>query len=219
MSEDQENQLLRKALALYAGEHVVAKVLAQGEQFLVPSAETVELTLLYYDIAFVTRVDGGLTPKALLDWQRAYAEATTNAIAQSQGRFETFLGDAGSAWWLAREEPLHADVALSCARAMMEAIGELNRRGSRARWPAIQLRVGIHTGEASLGNYGSTTRLRYCAMGDEVNLAAYLGGAGHKRPIVLSQATYDRLSTKPQVELLGKMPVKSGGVLEIYGIE
>ncbi len=56
-------------------------------------------------------------------------------------------------------------------------------------------------------------------MGDEVNLAAYLGGAGHKRPIVLSQATYDRLSTKPQVELLGKMPIKSGGVLEIYGIE
>src|SRR5258706_6111971 len=164
MSEGQEKQLLRKALALYAGEHVVAKVLAEGDQFLVASAETVELTLLYYDIGFVTRVDAALTSEALLDWQSAYAETTTNAIARSQGRFETFLGDAGSAWWLAREEPQHAEMAVSCARSMMDAIGEMNRRGSRARWPAIQLRVGIHTGKTSLGNYGSFARSIHFAL-------------------------------------------------------
>src|SRR5262249_49934938 len=43
--------------------------------------------------------------------------------------------------------------------------------------PAISMRVGVATGQALVGNVGSSTKFNYTVMGDAVNLASRLEGA------------------------------------------
>lgn len=50
MFGSRENKLLRQALALYAGEHVLRQVIKRGLSFLSPRIEEMELTMLYFDI-------------------------------------------------------------------------------------------------------------------------------------------------------------------------
>lgn len=218
MFDNHENKLLRKALALYAGEHVLSKVLVEGERFLAPNATSVEVTMLFFDIASF-RIDGPITGESLLRWQRAYAEAVTRTIASARGTFDTFVGDAGSSWWNAIDEPTHAAKAIGCAQALLGAITALNRNAKAAGYPDVRLRVGIHTGRVALGNHGSMTKLRYTVMGGAVNVAARLCGPQFKCPVVLSGSTYALLAEKAGISELGDIPIEdSQERLKVYGI-
>src|ERR1700750_2993359 len=91
--------LLQRALAIYAGEDAVAGILKEGEAFLCPHARTVELTLLFFDIASFQNPSDEMDPTALGDYCVRYANAVTGAVKTTGGTFDTFIGDGGSAWW------------------------------------------------------------------------------------------------------------------------
>ncbi len=56
--------------------------------------------------------------------------------------------------------------------------GEDFRRNAPARVPPIgRTRVGVHFGEAIVGNFGGEGRIQYTALGDAMNTAARLEGA------------------------------------------
>ncbi len=77
----------------------------------------------------------------------------------------------------------HADRGLRAAIRMQQRITQLNgeweARGLALRWQKagveqITLRIGLHTGPVIAGNIGNASRMRYCVMGDTVNVAARL---------------------------------------------
>ena len=209
MFGNRENNLLRRALELYAGKDVLAGVLSEGEAFLFPHARNVELTMLFFDIASVAERGDGLDAVALGDYVTTYAEAMTNAVADTGGTFDTFIGDSGSAWWGVRGEPAHADQALSCARKLLHAAERLNNLGN-ANMPLISLKIGIHSGLVSLGSFGSSTRLRHTVMGNAVNLASRLCGIApdYSTHVLLSEATHLRLKDASCTTYLDSVRVK-----------
>jgi adenylate cyclase len=217
MFDNRENKLLRKALALYASEHVVSRVLAEGEKFLAPHAATVEATMLFFDVASF-KVDEPVTGESLLRWQSTYAEAMTRTIASAGGTFDIFVGESGSAWWSAEDGPDHPSKAVDCAQALLGAVAALNKNAKTAGAPDIRLRVGIHTGRVALGNHGSPTKLRYTVMGDAVNIAARLCGPQFGRPIVMSDFTRALLRDKTKTVELGDIPIKDSLPLKVFGI-
>ena len=69
------------------------------------------------------------------------------------------------------------DHAARCCRAaldMLAALADLNRRWEAEGLPRLGIRIGISSGNAIVGNFGSSTRFSYTAVGDTVNLASRL---------------------------------------------
>ena len=221
MWNSRENKLLRRALALYAGDHVLSRVLEKGEAFLSPQGAYAELTMLFYDIAWLKEVPG-IHPKSMTEWATALAELATSTIKKGGGTFDTFVGDARSAWWEPTSVGHHAQQAVACAQQLVAAVERLNERATSARYPIIGLQIGIHTGTVALGNWGSSLRLRYCPMGDAVNVAFRLCGVArnHSVPIAFSEATHSHLTNEVAAKYLDRITVKGQSEpMAIYGLD
>jgi len=79
-------------------------------------------------------------------------------------------------WNAPADDPDHAANACTAALALQRANERLNAEFEREGWPAYRTRVGLHTGEAVVGNIGSEDRMNYTVLGATVNLAARLEG-------------------------------------------
>jgi len=64
--------------------------------------------------------------------------------------------------------------ALDAAQAMFEAVRRLNVQRAARGEPTLAMRVGIESGEALVGDLGSSARSVYTAVGSCINLASRL---------------------------------------------
>jgi adenylate cyclase len=116
-----------------------------------------------------------LPPETLGELLNEYLEAMTDVVFTHGGLLDKYIGDAVMAFWGA---PAGAsDHAVRCCEAALDmraALERLNQRWHEAGLPQIHIRIGINTGDAIVGNFGSSRRFSYTAVGDDVNLASRL---------------------------------------------
>lgn len=138
-------------------------------------AESKELTVLFSDVRGFTSISESLKPEDLSDLMNEYLTPMTEIIHQSRGTIDKYMGDAIMSFWGA---PLgdegHVKNALQAAKHMIIGLDVINEKFKRKGWPSIQIGIGVHTGEMSVGNMGSTFRMAYTVLGDNVNLASRL---------------------------------------------
>jgi len=194
MFGSRENELLRKALALYAGDHVLKHVLQNGERALQIEAKTLDLTAMFVDIvASFSEIRADLTPDDLQRFMTSWLETVTSSILGHGGTLDVYVGDAVSAWWGANGEKDHARTAVSCAKDLVARIEKLNATSQGNGLPQLRLGVGIASGPIRLGAYGSSKRLRYSMLGDTVNLASRLCGLSSEHAVLIAESTQRRL--------------------------
>jgi class 3 adenylate cyclase len=206
-----ENRLLKKALALYAGEHVLKHVLTRGEDALTINASTRDLTVMFIDLAAFTEISEALPPEHLRGLMASWFEVLTTGIAKHGGTVDTYVGDAVSAWWGAEGEKDHPRLAVTCARDLVAELARLNETSRTKQWPEMKFCIGIATGPVRLGTYGSSKRLRYSMLGDTVNLASRLCGravGAEKHSILMSETTQQRLEGCVPTTLVDTVMVK-----------
>ena len=136
-----------------------------------------------------------------------YLAVAADAILRQEGTLDKFMGDAVMAVFNA---PLmQADHALRAARAALDlkaAVLELH-----SRLPVtcrLSFGIGIHTGEAVVGNLGTQLQMNYTAIGDAVNLARRLEENAAQGQIILSDATLSRIRDDTVATALPKLKVK-----------
>jgi len=133
-----------------------------------------------------------LDPETVVALLNDYLSSMTEIILEEAGTVDKFEGDAIMAFWGA---PLdQEDQALRACRAALRqraALSILNQRFAGLNLPPLAMRVGLHTGEAIVGNLGSARRFDYTAIGDTVNLASRLEGLNkfYGTTIMASEAT------------------------------
>ena len=135
------------------------------------------LTILFVDIEGYTTMAEEMPPEQLADITQRILSNLTDKVHQADGTLDKYMGDALMAFWGAPfEQANHADLALDCAVAMLNDMGNLNTqlRQDYPLIPPIHVRIGINSGEAVVGELGTPRRRAYTAIGDTVNIASRL---------------------------------------------
>ncbi|MFN5291390.1 MAG: adenylate/guanylate cyclase domain-containing protein, partial [Planctomycetia bacterium] len=120
-------------------------------------------------------------------------------------------GDSVMAFWNApsavKDHPVQACLAALECQAAMKSFNQANLAQGL---PSLFMRIGIHTGDALVGNIGSDTRLNYTAVGDTVNLASRLEGTNKEYGtcILISESTMNQVTGRILTRLVDKVAVK-----------
>lgn len=154
-----------------------------------PGGTSARITILFADLAGFTRLAERLGP-AVLPVASRFLELASEAVERRAGTVDKFIGDAVMAFWGAPRPQPHT--ALEACRAALAIVAETAAAGLMdAEGQPLKVRVGLHSGDAIIGNIGSRTRLNYTAIGDSVNLASRLEGANkaYGTAILISEET------------------------------
>ena len=150
-----------------------------------------EITVLFADIHGFAGLSEGQPPEVVARlMQRVFAEMA-EAVVAHQGTIDKFIGDAIMAFWNAPDDDqFHASHALAAARDMQRRIAALDSFCREMGLAPISIGVGIETGQALVGNFGSAHRRTFTALGEPVVLASRLEGLtkAHSQPIVIGEA-------------------------------
>jgi adenylate cyclase len=116
-----------------------------------------------------------MSPTELMGMTNRYFEVIVKAVDESEGYVDNFIGDAVMALWGAPAKTAnHASNAIRCAIAIQQRVPELNATINMQAFGGFEIKIGISSGPAIVGNVGTSRRFSYTALGATVNLAARL---------------------------------------------
>jgi adenylate cyclase len=198
--EERERARIRNIFGRYVADEVVEKLLATG---MLPDlgGDSFQVTVLFSDIRNFTTISERLGPRAVVEMLNTYLGQACEPILAQGGTVDKFIGDAVMAVFGSPVlYPDHARRALSAALGLAEKAREfrawMQQRFGDQDLPDFAIGIGIHTGEAIVGNIGSPKRLEFTAIGDTVNTASRLEGLTKKLgwTIVASRSTIEAAS-------------------------
>ncbi len=139
-----------------------------------PYGEKMEVSFLFTDIAGFTTIADRTAPPELFENLNRYFEEMVPCIHATDGTVLKFIGDAIFAIWNAPEP--QADHAARALRAALHMRDRLEKLVASNQQSAFATRIGVHMGNAYVGNCGSRERFEYTAIGNDVNIASRLEG-------------------------------------------
>jgi adenylate cyclase len=136
-----------------------------------------EITVLFADIHGFAGITEGRPPELIARlMQRVFSEMA-ESVAQHHGTIDKFIGDAIMAFWNAPEDdPNHASHAMAAAQDIQRRIAALGPYCAELGIDALRIGVGVESGQALVGNFGSAHRRTFTALGEPVVLASRLEG-------------------------------------------
>jgi adenylate cyclase len=187
---------MQSTLSKYLSPEVTRTLIDLGQD---PQAEVgrqEELTVLFTDIRDFTSISEAQDARTVVEYLNAYLGEMTGIVFDHLGTLDKFVGDAIMAFWGAPlKNDQHAEYAVRCALTMHKAV-ERRRAELGASSPfAFRTGVGVNTGPVVVGNIGSTKRLDYTVIGDNVNLASRIEGMTkqYKVPVLIGESTYRKI--------------------------
>lgn len=175
-TEGRQKLYIRRMFGQYMSDTVISHLLEHPEKLKL-GGERRRVTLFFSDLAGFTTISERLDPEAVVALLNDYLSRMAEIILDEAGTVDKFEGDAIMAFWGAPlEQPDQAFRACRAALRQQAALLALNRHFAALDLPPLQMRIGLHTGEAIVGNLGSQKRFDYTVIGDTVNLASRLEG-------------------------------------------
>lgn len=172
-----QREFAQGALGKYLPRSVAAEIMRNPERLSL-HGEKREIFCLFSDLEGFTKLTHAVEPEMIARLLNDYLDRLSAVVLEYGGTLDKFVGDAVVAFWGAPiAYPDDGERAVKAAWAMYLA-GEDFRRNVPEGVPKIgRTRVGVHYGEAVVGNFGGEGRIQYTALGDAMNTAARLEGA------------------------------------------
>ncbi len=209
--EEREKRKIRKTFSQYLSPGVIALIERDPQKYIRPGGETKELTVMFSDIRGFTTISEGMSADELVHLLNEYLGEMTNVLFRNLGTLDKYIGDAIMAFWGSPyPQSDHAFRACCCALEMIRSLEKLNLTWQAEGRKEISIGIGLNTGPVNVGNMGSSKRLAWTVMGDNVNLASRLEGMTkqYRSRIVISDATYRQVADQFVCRELDKIRVK-----------
>ena len=159
----------------------IAQAIIDRPELLSLGGEKRSIYVLFSDLEGFTKMSHAIAPEMVAKLLNRYLDLLSQVVLDHGGVIDKFVGDAVVAFWGAPlSRPDDGTRAAKAGYAIWQA-GEDFRREVAAMDPDLppigKTRVGLHYGEAVIGNFGGATRIQYTALGDSMNTAARLEAA------------------------------------------
>jgi class 3 adenylate cyclase/CHASE2 domain-containing sensor protein len=176
--------------------------------------------VLFADIRGFTTLSESLAPEAVITLLNRYFDRVVDQIHHQEGAVVCFMGDGIMAIFGAPKRlPNPCEAALAAAKGMQSEVVTLNETLVREGAAPIQIGVGLHAGDAVIGQVGSSGRHDYTAIGDVTNVASRLEGltkdVGFQ--IVCSKDVFEALGSNSDLTSVGPQAIKGHTPVHAYG--
>jgi PAS domain S-box-containing protein len=216
------NRFIRETFGRYLTDEVVDAVL-ESPTGLQMGGEKRKVTMVMADLRGFTSLSERLPAERVVAMLNRYLTAMVGVIKKYHGTIDDFVGDAifalfGAPVW--KEDD--AERAVACAIAMQLAMDSVNEQNRAENMPAIEMGIGVHTGQVVVGNIGSPERMKYDVIGSQVNLTSRIQSCTTGGQILISETT--RQEAGRILKIGRQMEVKAKGVehpvtvFEVLGI-
>jgi adenylate cyclase len=176
-TEGRQKAFLKRAFKHYLGAEVIDQIIADPSRLQL-GGEKRELTIFFSDIEKFSSFSEKLDPETLTRLLNEYLTDMTDIILEEGGYLDKYIGDAIVAFWNApADQPDHAVRAARAVLRCQRRLAERRAHYQQQTGVLIKARIGMHTGEVTVGNMGSRDRFNYTILGDAANLASRLEGA------------------------------------------
>jgi len=173
---EKRSRFVQRAFSTYVAPSLV-QVIMKDPKRLELGGEKRTITVLFSDIRGFTTLSEKLNPEQLVTLLNRYLGPMSDIVLEEQGTLDKYIGDAIMAEYNAPVDvPDHAARACRTALRMLDTLAKLNEGFERDFGMRLDIGIGLNTGEAVVGNMGTTLRFDYTAIGDTVNLSSRLEG-------------------------------------------
>jgi len=218
-TEGRQRRYLRRAFEHYLSPQVITRLVADPSKLQL-GGERREVSILVSDVEGFSSFAETMDPQDLARFMNDYLDAMTAVLLSEGSTLDKYEGDGIVAFWNApvdqSDHPLRAiRAALRCQRVLASRAKEFAARIGRP----LRMRVGVHTGPVSVGNFGSQRRFDYTVLGDAVNLASRLEGANKRfgTSTLVSEETWRRAGPGIEGRSIGRVRVVGRATpVEVY---
>ncbi len=196
---------MRAAFERYVAPSVVERVLKNPEMLQLGGVRR-EISVLFADLRGYTAFAEQAPPEEVVALLNEYFSLTMDVIFSREGTLDKFLGDGVMVFFNAPEEqPDHVYRAVDAALTLQHMVAEHNAALANL---GLSFGIGIHCGEAVVGNVGARRAMNYTAIGDTVNVAKRLQEHAQPGEVLISATVVERLGERVEVEAVGAVTIK-----------
>lgn len=220
-----DQAFIKNAFSKYVPQKVVDQLLENPALLKLGGEERI-ISILFADIANFTTIAESMKSTELVSLLNEYLTNMTDIIIAEGGTIDKYIGDAILAeFGVPIKMENHAGAAVSAALLMQKKAKELYEQ-RETNQPRLKCRIGINSGEVTVGNMGSNQVFDYTVIGDAVNLASRLESINKRyhTQILISEFTYseippDTFLTRMVDIIKVKGKSKAVKIYEVYGFQ
>jgi PAS domain S-box-containing protein len=161
----------RAVLARHFSPNMVEELMRSGGQL--DLVRTQPIAVLFADLFDFTAMSATRPMAEVIGVLRQFHALVEDSVFANDGTLDKYIGDGVMATFgTPLPGPRDATNAVACARDLVRALNRWNRDRDAAALEPLRIGIGLHYGEATLGNVGSARRFEYTVVGEIVNLAS-----------------------------------------------
>ena len=172
------------------------------------------LTIFFSDLEGFTELTERLEPEILTELLTNYLTEMSTIAIKWGGTIDKFIGDAILIFFGDPSSKGTKMDAINCISMSLEMLAKMEELRSYWRNHGItrllKVRIGVHSGICTVGNFGSEDRLDYTVIGNNVNMASRLETSAKVNSILISEDTY--LLIKNEIECDKREHIKVKGL-------